>query len=96
MLSLRKNGAIPSLPLLCLYGVDRDIFTSLFVCLFVWGLYNKKGTSHVLFTYFLVVLDITLLKLTVKDTAYNVICQKRNLNLIVIKYYSKKAHYYDR
>ena len=45
--------------------------------------------SHVLFTYF-VVLDITLLNLTVKDTAYNVICQKRNLNLNVIKYYSKK------
>jgi len=35
---LRKNGAIPLLPLLCLYGVDREIFTSLFV----WGLYNKK------------------------------------------------------
>jgi len=68
----------------------------LLVSLFVWGLYNKKGMSHVLFTYFLVVLDITLLNLTVKDIAYNVICKKRNLNLNVIKYYSKKAHYCDR
>jgi hypothetical protein len=61
--------------------------TSLPLRLFVWGLYNEKDMSHVLFTYLLVVLDIIILKLTIKDTAYNVICQKRwYLNLNVIKY----------
>jgi hypothetical protein len=62
----------PVMPLRCGQG-----HLYLFFCLF-GGFTIKNGMSRVLFTYFLVVLDITLLKLMVKDTAYNVICQKIN------------------
>jgi hypothetical protein len=50
----------PIMPLWCGHG-----HLYLFVCLF-GGLTIKKGMSHVLFTYLLVLLDITLLKLMVK------------------------------